>query len=943
MIAKLIEDVDELIMQNRSNIPEGYVWWQTTKRPENEEELIEVLIKLFEKEEGKINNQQKFSGDTESYEDGVRNFAIVLLNRLVSEHEDLKTIRSYRNLLGQKHMAYAFYHLLKANAVGLRSILKNRTYEKYLYRGLVRFYTTFYGKFADNEEAICLLCKYYPRGNDSWLNKKDVVTALIDHIRNAGTLDDRDYAYRGIKQIQRYIHWLPDELIWMLIKEYRLYDVVNNRIYRHQMFAIIDCSRLVDAEKEKLKFFYLDSLMLANSFDNIWIEMEKARDNSIEIYYNNYELKLGEKRIHVLQKPSAYWENRKARKRLFWVDGEEVASIFLIKGKITFAVRQTAERFPMYEFPFDYHDWALEGFQTRAVQEKMRAMILGEEARELSEEKSMAFSLLYLNNCRGMKDRLLDFDHRFIYLPDSKELKRQEEGRRAGVHFYGKSVYSLSCIVGKNGTGKTSIVDFLRDSFYKMLKILEDFDTVSCTNGYVESVVFHRQKILDRGTEFLVVFRIGNEDYFLTNLEGIRYTGAFPYQKGICRNLGFCKVIYFSQQMRADLLLSAEDGERINREEVSSVSRTLEGLGQCDYSQMKSYLQRKNALSVLEEQGLFKPIENESAVNRELCYQFTLLRNTDIEKFCRYLGMEESANDMEEAKKNINEPRKVFKIYSLKSGEILAEFTLEDCKADSPRKGFEEKYLRMPEAEIGFWSSGQYAKFTFLARLYWFLEGWQKDKDYYRKIFDRQVFSGEDVLQPGDSALIFIDEGELYYHPEWQRRYLATLLDMLQLCKEEDRIQVVFTTNSPFVLSDVLKEDVQYLSGEPEEFGRTLGQNIHTLLKNNFFMDYTIGEYSRKLIEAIISQVRSEDGESGERKHGISDYFESTEDKYEVIGYLIEQIGEPIYRDKLGKMLEEQRKKSRTHRENWIQELEMQREELKRQIEQLKDEGYGEN
>lgn len=213
MIAELIEDVDKIIMHNRSNIPEGYFWWQTTKRPENEEELIEVLLKIFEKEEDAIKYQQKHSVDTNNYEDNVRNFAIALLKRLEIEHEVLKSIRSYRNLLGQKYMAYSFYHLLEINVVDSNSILKNTTYEEYLYRGLVKFYTMFYGRFADNEEAICLLCKYYPKGNDSWLDKKDVVIALIDHIRNAGTPEDRGYAYRGIEQIQQHIHGLPDELI----------------------------------------------------------------------------------------------------------------------------------------------------------------------------------------------------------------------------------------------------------------------------------------------------------------------------------------------------------------------------------------------------------------------------------------------------------------------------------------------------------------------------------------------------------------------------------------------------------------------------------------------------------------------------------------------------------------------------------------------------------
>ena len=929
MIAKLIEDVSEIVRQNRYYLTEGYAWWQTTKKPESGEELIVALMTLFKEEEEKIKYQQKFSGNTDSYDDGVRNFAIALQYRLIKEHKALSIMESYMALLGERHMAYAFYRLVDINAIESYDILVDKIYEKYLYLGLVRFYTMFYGRFADNEEAICLLCKYYPKGNDSWLDKKDLVTALIDHIRNAGTPEDRGYAYRGIEQIQQHIHGLPDELIWMLLKEYRLYDVLNQKIYRHQIFTVIDGSGMEGMEKNRLKFFYLDSLMLANSFNNIWVEMERERDNSIEVYYNDYEIKLGKKQIQVLEKPDAYWENGKARKRLFWVDGEEMASIFLIKGKIIFAVRQSAERFPMYEFPFDYHDWVLEKFETKAVQEKIRSMILGEEVRELSEEKSMAFSLLYLNNnCRGMEDRLLDFDHRFTFQSESKELKRQEERRRAGVHSYGKSVYSLSCIVGKNGTGKTSIVDFLRDSFYKMLKILEDFDTVSCTDGYVESEAFHRQKVLDNETGFLVVFRIGNEDYFLTNIRGIKYAGALPYQKGICRNLGFCKVVYFSQQMRTDQVLSAENEERTNREEVSGLSRALEGLGQCDYSQMKSYLQRKNVLSVLEEQKQLNQEENQSAVNRELCYQFTLLRNLGAERICRYLDIS---------------PTRKFVIYSLKSEEILAEFTLENCKDGSLGKKFEQKCLRMPEAEIGFWSSGQYAKFTFLARLYWFLEGWQKDKDYYREIFGRQVFEGDDALQPEDSALIFIDEGELYYHPEWQRRYLATLLDMLQLCKEEGIMQVVFTTNSPFVLSDVLKEDVQYLSGRPDEFGDTLGQNIHTLLKNNFFMDYTIGEYSRKLIEAIISQIRNDEGETEEQKADMSDYFDDTEDRFEMIGFLIQQIGEPIYRDKLGKMLEERRKQNMTFKEKQIQELEKQRDELQRQISQLRDEKYGED
>ncbi|MCO5388052.1 hypothetical protein [Desulfosporosinus sp.] len=49
----------------------------------------------------------------------------------------------------------------------LRGILLTiDNFKKLLYLGLVEFYQEFYGKFPDNEEAIMLLCKFYPKDVD---------------------------------------------------------------------------------------------------------------------------------------------------------------------------------------------------------------------------------------------------------------------------------------------------------------------------------------------------------------------------------------------------------------------------------------------------------------------------------------------------------------------------------------------------------------------------------------------------------------------------------------------------------------------------------------------------------------------------------------------------------------------------------------------------------
>jgi len=908
---KLIKDVALLIENCKDQIPAGYKLWRQWYAfgTDSLDQLFHVLLNVFEKEEKAIEAERKKTYVTDIYEDKVRGFARLLVMKLMEHPVELIPGTSHMYLMGQKHMAYAFYHLLDEKRWEQdNDLLRNNEYAKCLYKGLLNFYSTYRGNFQDNEEAIRLICKYYPKGDDLWLHSVDVIEALHDHIRNAGSAVDLGYAFRGIEQIQNYIHGLPDKLIIELINEYRLYDVLNQPIYRHQIFAMIDGTGLSKEEKHSLKFFYLDSLLLANLFNGAWIKRKKEQNEEIKIHYITYEVKLGQRQIQVLENPEAYWDHENMRERVFFAAGRLMARVFVEKDKIIFSFLGNQE-----VFPFQYDDWALEGFRTGQTESEIDRLVSNSESRK-QQKNPMIFSLLYLDNYRGIKRQVLDFDHRFTFDPDNKKLKRREKEQNSKIHFYGRQVYSLTCIVGKNGTGKTSIVDFMRDVFYKVLKVMEDFE-ILCERGYVELNHFAPYKFIDEPITFLVVFRCGQDDYFLTNIVDISSMGVLPYQIGICHNIDFCKVAYFSKQFSAIQAIRTEN-QKIGRGS-SGLSRTLEGLGHCDYSETRSFWQRKNAMA-----GLKNP-ENSGLVNMELCYQFSLLRNIDIEKFCTYLDVS---------------LEREFTIYSLESGDILERFTLRECRDISKIRELEKQYVRRPDVGLGFVSSGQYAKFMFLAKLHWFLKGYHIDSAYYNKIVGDLSFRMENALQEGETALVFIDEGEVYYHPEWQRRYLSTLLDMLCLIKGRARIQVVFTTNSPFVISDVLREDVQYLSGREDEIGDTLGQNIHKLLIKNFFMDYTIGEYSRKLIEAIIFELSDEKRIKPEDILDICHYFDRTSEKCKMMGFLIQQIGEPIYRDKLEKMLVRQMKIEKDTKESQIRELERLKEDLEKRLIELKGE-----
>lgn len=101
-------------------------------------------------------------------------------------------------------------------------------------------------------------------------------------------------------------------------------------------------------------------------------------------------------------------------------------------------------------------------------------------------------------------------------------------------------------------------------------------------------------------------------------------------------------------------------------------------------------------------------------------------------------------------------------------------------------------------------------------------------------------------------CLVF-DEVELYFHPDYQRRFLSMLIESLSWTKLDKRkirsIHILIATHSPFILTDVLTERTLYLrEGNREKVdAQTFGGNYYDLLDNSFFFQTTaIGEISAR-------------------------------------------------------------------------------------------------
>ena len=117
---------------------------------------------------------------------------------------------------------------------------------------------------------------------------------------------------------------------------------------------------------------------------------------------------------------------------------------------------------------------------------------------------------------------------------------------------------------------------------------------------------------------------------------------------------------------------------------------------------------------------------------------------------------------------------------------------------------------------------------------------------------------------PYHHVCVIFDEVELYFHPEYQRRFLSMLIESLTWTKIDKRkirsIHFLVATHSPFVLTDILTERTLYLkNGKRQKVNsQTFGGNFYELLDNSFFFDKTaVGGISARAIRRLVHSAKA--------------------------------------------------------------------------------------
>ncbi|RZL20421.1 MAG: hypothetical protein EOO89_00260 [Pedobacter sp.] len=177
-------------------------------------------------------------------------------------------------------------------------------------------------------------------------------------------------------------------------------------------------------------------------------------------------------------------------------------------------------------------------------------------------------------------------------------------------------------------------------------------------------------------------------------------------------------------------------------------------------------------------------------------------------------------------------------------------------------------------------SSGEQSMFSLLSRFHHL-----KAHDY-----------GKENIKP--NLVILIDEGDIYYHPNWQKEFFEKTIEFLSTIYDQHTLQIILTTNTPFLSSDLPKSNIIFIEKNISDSSisvlnadnskeDTFAGNIHMLFADAFYMQGALmGTFAKRKVQAIIDYIAMKEKTA----------------KHENYRKTITIIGEPILKRKLSDM-----------------------------------------
>ncbi|UVR95797.1 AAA family ATPase [Parabacteroides distasonis] len=161
--------------------------------------------------------------------------------------------------------------------------------------------------------------------------------------------------------------------------------------------------------------------------------------------------------------------------------------------------------------------------------------------------------------------------------------------------------------------------------------------------------------------------------------------------------------------------------------------------------------------------------------------------------------------------------------------------------------------------------------------------------------------------KPYNCVQIILEEIEQYYHPEYQRVLIATLIEYLNKLNIDKnfRIDILLVTHSPFVLSDIPMENILFLeqgksvtSEVKEKLKESFGANMYDLLRFSFFLkESAIGKVSYEVINSLMDKIMND------ASFDVSVCYGQTQINHRNLNKYVKLVGDTFLKNILDKKL----------------------------------------
>ena len=490
-------------------------------------------------------------------------------------------------------------------------------------------------------------------------------------------------------------------------------------------------------------------------------------------------------------------------------------------------------------------------------------------------------------------------------------------------NFYGESIYNISPIVGINGIGKTTVLNIIsgyspgkreqdsNNQYFFLFEIGKQEDRVrfkiSYNNLSVANLPAYRERTFYRNQDGS--FDCDPEGYDVTR--NILYVNLPSKGKGgVIESRTTLNQEGLAMFIHSYLWLS----DRKIISSVLSCSLDISPYGLKDYSnsiprgiKAIGFLIYKSIHNIFyEEDEFIKKLLSESLLSK--CEKYLKEDVSDYENYGFNLLLEIVKElDKNEVKAETRKIRKEYVESIISIVKVFRKFRYVSTKIEDDSEYILLKYSKMNrnlfkelnEKLTNYVISKERLNKSYKYPLivdtpnYHMSTGEGNLIEIFSQLYTYQHMHEES----SENIILLVDELESGMHLEWSRRLIQILIDNLSEILEDEgkgrKIQLIFTTHSPYMLSDIKPGNVIMIEknqetgySEGKVLQNTFAKNIQEIMKENL-IDNIYGDFALAKINSMIERLNEKEEYEGNEEELLKE---------------IHLISEPILRNKLLEM-----------------------------------------